>query len=301
MGTEPAHVCGRGSDPGVVGGHVVVRRVRARKCVAVYEARAGVVLKVVCARASDSARDRLDNERAFLTLLAHSPIAPNLLGAGEAGDARYLAIAWRPGVTLERLARYAGPLGAVDSEANADLFAATATAVGAAFTHLHHHGVAHGDVSPANIVLAPDGSATLIDFESAHRLTTADSPRRRPAGAPAVVRRKTTRAYLPPELFPDDGREPYLTHPPTVASEQYALAAVLRRLLDGDSPRPGGAVLDEPAPSAGSLTRSRPATGWPARRWPALPGVLRTALDREPTRRFPTIRAFALALDDALT
>ena len=51
-----------------------------------------------------------------------------------------------------------------------------------ALCHAHGHGVAHGDVTPANVLVAPDGTIRLSDFGSARLVAQLDGPH----GADAV-------------------------------------------------------------------------------------------------------------------
>jgi eukaryotic-like serine/threonine-protein kinase len=82
---------------------------------------------------------------------------PNLIGVYDYsdGDERpYLVMEYVPGENLaERMARKAG----IDCERLArELLGALA--------HIHAAGIVHRDVKPGNVLIAPDGSAKLIDF-----------------------------------------------------------------------------------------------------------------------------------------
>ncbi|MDX5400562.1 MAG: protein kinase, partial [Actinomycetes bacterium] len=72
--------------------------------------------------------------------------------------------------------------------------------IGDALAALHHRGLVHGDVSPANIVVGPDGTPVLVDI----------------VGHGGTERGHT--GYIPPEL--DDG-------PATEASDIWSLARTL--------------------------------------------------------------------------
>ncbi|WP_158702479.1 lipopolysaccharide kinase InaA family protein [Kitasatospora sp. MMS16-BH015] len=265
-----------------MGGFVTAARLRARGCSAVYRAHGPVALKLACLAAPAAELALLDHERAVLDQLRHSGLAPRPLGHDSCGAVRYLASEWRSGVPLAHWLHEHGPVARARTPETAELFAAVAGAVAEAFTRLHEHGIAHGDVSPTNILLTPDGEAALVDFENA-----------RPLAGPAGPARggKVTRLYAPPELellpvpggFVSDGR-------PTAASDQYAVAAVLGQVLNGTVPGPRSTV-----------DREALVTGWPARSWPGLAPVLGTALHADPRLRHPSMREFAAALEECLT
>ncbi|HVE91709.1 MAG TPA: protein kinase, partial [Actinomycetota bacterium] len=90
--------------------------------------------------------------------------------------------------------------------------------VAAALDHLHAHGLVHGDVKPANVVVARDGQAVLVDIGS---------------GGSAA-----TPGYRAPE------RER------TPAADVFALAVTAAVLLTGAVPEPGAALDWSRVPAA---------------------------------------------------
>ncbi|MEV6348711.1 diguanylate cyclase [Actinoplanes sp. NPDC051851] len=89
---------------------------------------------------------------------------------------------------------------------------------------VHRNGVIHRDVSPANVLLAEDGTPTLIDFELATlsaQNRSADVPEDGLAG---------TLPYLAPEQTGRTGR------PVDHRADLYALGATLYELATGDPP-----------------------------------------------------------------
>lgn len=149
--------------------------------------------------------------------------------------------------------------------------------VGGALAHLHAHGLAHGDVSPANVMVTTDGGLVLIDLFGGILESGTDrcaAPERRNGG------------------------------PATPASDVYALAALLRECASGSAllrsrlERILRDALDADPnrrPTARALAARAPELGRPGRL--ILPegarlaaGALRAAAAR-PTRVVPTRRA----------
>jgi serine/threonine-protein kinase len=107
------------------------------------------------------------------------------------GGVDFIVMELVEGETLEtRLER--GPL--PEREA-ASVGAQLADALGA----LHALGIAHFDLKPGNVVLAPDGRAKLVDFGLSRWLDPDDSPVAQPATA--AERLAGTLAYMAPERF----------------------------------------------------------------------------------------------------
>jgi hypothetical protein len=131
--------------------------------------------------------------------------------------------------------------------------------VASALDHLHAATppVVHGDVKPANIVVADDGSgrAVLVDFGLAG----------------ATPRSRATRRYAAPEMV-TGGRSP--------AADIYALATSAYELLSGRTPVPGARP---------------PWPGLPEHVIGRIEEVLATGLALDPTRR--AVSAGALAAD----
>jgi serine/threonine-protein kinase len=133
--------------------------------------------------------------------------------------------------------------------------------IASALAHAHAAGVIHRDVKPGNILLDSDGNAFLADFGAA-----------RVAGDPDEDLIVGTPAFMAPEQ--EAGR-------PSPTSDQYALARTLLVMLAG------GHVPVDPAEALGALPATLP---------PAMREVITRATDRDPSRRFPSVVAFADAL-----
>ncbi|MFM9379366.1 protein kinase domain-containing protein [Gordonia sp. VNK21] len=155
-----------------------------------------------------------------------------------------------------------------------------------ALDYAHRHQVIHRDVKPGNIMITREADGTidqvvLLDFGIA-KLADATS-----VTATSVF--VGTLTYGAPELI--DGR------PASPASDQYALACSMYKLLTGQPPFQGetttalmAAVLSRPAPPVSSL---RPDLA-------ALDPVFERALNKDPQKRYPDCQAFAAALNAAL-
>ncbi|MFE9334860.1 class III lanthionine synthetase LanKC [Streptomyces sp. NPDC006925] len=133
--------------------------------------------------------DRLRTEQAVLEKLAHLPFVPRLFGSFAVWEHQYLAMEYVEGETVNAwlgreypLTRYR-PTEAVRAE-----FAALAVRimeqVEECVAALHGAGVAFGDLHHRNILVRPDDSVALVDFELA---TPLDSTRTLALGAPGFT------------------------------------------------------------------------------------------------------------------
>ncbi|MGH7514993.1 MAG: protein kinase domain-containing protein, partial [Gemmatimonadales bacterium] len=146
--------------------------------------------------------------------------------------------------------------------------------------YAHHHGVAHRDVKPENILLTSDGSTLVADFGIALALGGDD-------GLTQTGMAVGTPAYMSPEQAAGDRSLDART-------DQYSLAAVLYEMLAGESPWTGATAqavmakkLSEPPPSVRAVRPSVPA---------AVDEAIRKALAPVAADRFATLGQFAQAL-----
>ena len=212
---------------------------------------------------------RFGREAQAMARLSH----PNIVAIHEVGEqdgTHFLAMEYLEGQTLrERLTR--GPLTPTQA---APILAQIAGAVDA----VHAAGIVHRDIKPGNIMLLPDGRAKLLDFGIARQsedttVTAAHSI----VGSPA---------YMAPEQVNGDLGDP--------ASDIWALGVLLYEMLAGRPPFQGANI-----PSVlFQVTHATPPpvlhVGGTVQR------VLRRALEKAPVRRYPTARALADALQDAV-
>ncbi len=145
-----------------------------------------------------------------------------------------------------------------------------------ALAYCHAQGVIHRDVKPANIILAPDGRAYLVDFG----IAKPDDP----SGTTTIGARATTPGYSPPEQYGGQGRT-------DARSDIYAVGATTYALLTGRNP-PGAfdRVTGKEMPSPRSLV---PAIS------PRVNAAVMRALALRPDERFQSAAAMRAALSAA--
>lgn len=146
---------------------------------------------------------------------------------------------------------------------------------------LHEAGLVHGDLKPSNVLLPEGGPAVVADLGSA---VLADHD---PTDTRAVRSTGGTLATMAPEELGGG--------PPTPASDVYAAGALLHRLLTGRHYLPLEGVE---ASRARERVRRKP----PDLEHPDLPEearpLLRRALAKDPSDRFPSALAFASAIQE---
>ena len=222
-----------------------------------------VALKRLPATAGDEFRARFRREAKLVAGLSEPHVIP-IHAHGEIDGRLYLDMALIDGPDLKRVLAD-GPL----SPARAvEILGQVATALDAA----HAAGVLHRDVKPANILLDRQGKAYLADFGIARSL------------ADDVTKLTNTGDYIgtldymaPERLMRGDV---------DAASDVYSLACVLFQCLTGRVPFPApdsvgklSAQLNDPPPSPSLFDRRIPA---------AMDLVVRTGMDKDPKRRYPS-------------
>lgn len=190
---------------------------------------------------------RLRNEWALAPALSH----PHLLGIVAAGEDAAAGAAW---LAMECL-----------HGARAALTPSTFRQLLLALAHLHANGIVHGDVKPANLLAARDGSAVLADFGIACKTGQ--------GGARGTPR------YMAPEQWRGqslDGR-----------ADLFAAGAVLFELVAG-----GPVFAGTPFEVMQQILRGAvPATGTP------YDALLRRALAPAARERFPSAAEFLASFD----
>ena len=255
-----------------------------------------LAVKVLSGPASDASAREIARQAQAAGALAHPHIIP-FTGGVEQGDTLALAMAFAPGGSLGDALNASGPEGSrrlvlpLAPGVVARLVSQVAHALGAA----HAAGLVHGDVKPSNIFVrtAPNGKplAVLSDFGQAVLMPAAAAV----AGASTASMPRERRAWAASQLLfaaPEQLRGQSLS-----ASDQYALAAVAYYLLTGKPPFAGdGDALLAAITSGAAMPSSQLNPGL----LEDTDAVFARALAKAPELRFPSVEAFAKALDDSL-
>ncbi len=207
--------------------------------------------------ASDEFSKRFREEARLLALLEHPSIL-RVYDAGEIDGVFYIATQYLEGRTLEELLQRTVPL-------QATLLIAQQLA--SALAYAHRAGVIHRDVKPANVMVSPYGTVTLMDFGVAR---FADSPAMTMPGVQVG-----TPFYMAPELI--FGRRA------DARSDVYALGVVLHQVLSGAPPFPGP---DTETVFRGHLNEPPPELAPEIPDW--VKQVIGRALAKKPEERFQT-------------
>lgn len=222
---------------------------------------------------------RFQREARVIARLSH----PNIVTVyhfGEQDGIVYMVQELLPGPTLAQRIRETGK-----RRMSAERIHSIITQLAEALDFAHTQGVIHRDVKPANAIYNAQGQLILTDFGIAR--STIDTSQT--TTGPGIV--MGTPGYVAPEQAVSSAAL-------TPACDVYALGVVLFELLCGRLPfeadTPMGVVLKHlydtpPAPS--SLRPELPK---------ALDTVLLRALNKEPTKRYPSPGALARALQNAL-
>jgi serine/threonine-protein kinase len=232
---------------------------------------------------SPARRERFASEQRTLARLNHPAIA-RLYDAGSLADGTpWIVMEYVEGVPItEFCARRSTPL-----RERLRLFRAVCEAV----QHAHQHAIIHRDLKPSNVLVRPDGTVKLLDFGIARTLDPAE-------GAPHLTRTAwgpMTPAYAAPEQVQGGVLG--------VHTDVYSLGVILYELLAGRtpfdladrSPTEAAAIVtsqDPPPPSGagGARIANRSA-------WSDLDVLCRTAMHRDPARRYATVEALLRDLD----
>ena len=216
---------------------------------------------------------RFEREAKSLAQLSH----PNIVKVHDYGDHEgvpYLVMEYLPGGTLkERLGKPMLPAEA------ARLLVPIARAL--AYAHQEH--IIHRDVKPANILITRSGEPMLTDFGIAKILDQSGD------GATALTSTGVgmgTPDYMAPEQW---------TNQVTPQTDVYALGVVFFEMVTGRRP------FTADTPAAVLIKQAQDPLPRPKLLVPSLPDaveqILYKALAKSPAERYPTMAAFADALE----
>ena len=226
-----------------------------------------VALKLL-GRDADPAR--FEREARAAAALTH-PNVNQLFDYGEVVGQPFMVLEYLSGGTLEDRLRAGRPLPEGETEA-------IAHGVAAGLAHAHERGLVHRDLKPSNVLFDDEGRPKIADFGIA-----------RMGGAGTLTEAGTvmgTAAYISPEQAAGEAAGP--------ASDVYSFGVVLFRMLTGrlpfESEQPMELVAmhrDVPAPPVEVIRPDAP---------PALAGIVKSALAKDPADRPADGRALAAAL-----
>jgi predicted Ser/Thr protein kinase len=222
----------------------------------------------------DAPRERFFREARAAATLRHPNLCP-VFDIGEHSGVSYLTMAYIEGTSLADYLHAHKPLPPREA-------AGLVRVLARALQEAHDHGIIHRDLKPSNVLLSAKKEPVVTDFGLARRSASQDE---RLTQTGAIL---GTPAYMPPEQVNGD-----------VAAmgpgcDIYSLGIILYELLAGRPPFEGPMgtliaqiVLDPPPP----LTRFRPELD------PDLEAVCLKALAKRPRDRYPSMAAFAEALE----
>jgi serine/threonine protein kinase len=233
-------------------------------------------------RQDKTAVTRFLREAQFGTRVTH----PNVVRTIEIGEAKpglhFLAIEWASGEILEKYAKRRAPL-------PPDEVVAIVKQIGDAVAAAHAAGIVHRDLKPENLMYDPESrNVKLLDFGIA-------------ASTDATADERLTRAgffvgtlmYVAPEALSGEMVGP--------AADQYSLATIAYYLLAGAlpytarNPREMFTQLLSQPPIP--LNKAKPNLKFTD----AMEAVVMKGLSKAPGDRYPDVRAFAQALEGALS
>jgi serine/threonine protein kinase len=155
----------------------------------------------------------------------HHPKLVAAIDAGQDGNVHYMVTEYVPGTDLRKLVRQGGPL-AVSAAA------AIISQVAEGLEYAHAQGVVHRDVTPGNVLVAPDGDTKLSDLGLSGQL--GGNHENDPRHGKIVG----TADYFSPDQVLDPWN-------PTPAWDIYSLGCTLYYAVTGKVPFPGGTTADK--------------------------------------------------------
>ncbi|MBO0783910.1 MAG: serine/threonine protein kinase, partial [Ktedonobacteraceae bacterium] len=230
-------------------------------------------IKIMHTRLTSELQDSFLNEARTLALLVHPRII-RVLDFGIDQQTAYLVMDYAPHGTL----RQRHPTGV---RLSPQTVAGYLDQIAAGLHYAHHQKLIHRDLKPDNVLINAQHDLQIADFGVALIVQTTQPLKTSEEFAGTVT-------YMAPEQ---------LLGKPQFASDQYALGIMAYEWLSGCRPFEGTFTelfiqhQHTPPTSLCELVLGLP---------PAINQVVLTALDKDPTRRFSTIKAFASAFSAAV-
>ncbi len=231
-----------------------------------------VAIKILRAQfASDPAYvERFQREAQAAASFAHPNII-DIYDVGEVNDSPFIVMEYIPGDTLKEIIENEGPF-------DPDDVAALIEQVAAGLDYAHARGIIHRDIKPQNILVTREGLAKVVDFGIA-----------KGPGESALTDAGLTIGtahYISPEQASG------LTATP--ASDVYSLGIIAFEMLCGRLPFDGNSAV------AVAMMQVNQIPTPPDEIDPEVPpgaaDIVLRALEKDPTRRYPSAGAFAEAL-----
>lgn len=269
-----------------LGPYVITRPLGGGGMGEVFEARDARLERLVAIKtirpgclAADRARRRFEREARILSSLNHPNIC-TIFDVGRQDGLDFIVMEFIAGETLSALLdRGALP------EAQAVAFAA---AIADALAEANDRGVLHRDVKPQNVMITKRGQVKVLDFGLAK--DTAAAPVGDAATVSAVSEAGTV-AGTAPYMSPEQVRGGAVDQ----RSDVFSFGSVLYEMVAGSAPflaptpaeTISGILTRDPVP----LTRYAPGISQEFQR------IVRRCLDKDPSRRYQTLRDVATDLD----
>jgi WD40 repeat protein len=229
-------------------------------------------LKIMNAQLATQDFEEFRKEARILAQLIYPSIV-RLLDFGIDGATPFLVLDYAPNGTL----RQRHPKG---TQLPLPTLVEYVNQVAAALQYAHERKVIHRDVKPENMLLGRRNEVVLTDFGLAIM-----APGTLSIAAEQIV---GSVGYIAPEQ---------ILGKPRLASDQYSLAVVVYEWLSGKRPFDGASFL---AVASQHLYAAPPALRQTVPMIPpAVEQVVLKALAKDPLERFPTVQAFAIALEQA--
>jgi eukaryotic-like serine/threonine-protein kinase len=224
--------------------------------------------------------DRMFQREAIILRYLDATVTPALLATDTENGLRFLLLSWCDGSDCATVAAR------LRSSGDHAALLRLSIAILDAYAHLHAQNVIHSDVHPQNILVDSDCSVHLVDFGLARVDEVEDEFNHNQRGGVGY--------FFEPE-YANAARSNARPPCSSMLGEQYSLAALLHLLITGkqyvDFSLEREDMLRQIAEDGPLSFRARG-----VKPWPAVESVLAKALAKEPTERFTSVAAFAMAL-----